>query len=438
MNNLVADSPVSLVTDPSFWSRVPEVPFAVDTGFGKGEAVLHQKIWRGLVEREGKQVFAWVEGNKLMATAMTDARRNGQSLESDAAGRALVIGADSRSLFAVERSGAARCLGVLGEGTIRVAGWLPDGGVVAVIDEDLCVYGPADADADAVLQPRLRIASNWRHLAGIRSLPSPDPAVLILTGFAFDIGMILAIGPDERVRVLADFEGLGSADIRVCLDETGMRTALPSGPSVSIDGGLARVEGLDAALASLDRFPELETQAPPTLAASANPQPSASVGEVIRAEPKPVADASVPPDLIRLPPLSAALIKLLRDAPQRSEPDPRVLALIREGMPIDLRAYVHAWACYDPNNPTVYEFWMAAPRVEDRAWIREHAGDCLAIGSFASGEPILARHGGGAETQIVMIDEEGQPYRYRGFEGFLADLKMRSPDDSEFELDAYL
>ena len=37
---------------------------------------------------------------------------------------------------------------------------------------------------------------------------------------------------------------------------------------------------------------------------------------------------------------------------------------------------------------------------------------------------------------VVMIDEEGIPYRYSGLEGFLLDLQMRAP--SKFELDDWM
>mgnify|MGYP006979935787 CR=1 FL=1 len=129
---------------------------------------------------------------------------------------------------------------------------------------------------------------------------------------------------------------------------------------------------------------------------------------------------------------------MLRSAPRRATPDVELLKLIRKHMPTDLRAYVHAWAVHDPNNPAVYEFWMSPPKIVTHPYILEHTGESLQIGIFASGEPILARRGGaGVSTQVVMIDEEGVPYRYHGLEGFLADLQMRAPGD-DFDLDAWM
>jgi hypothetical protein len=144
-------------------------------------------------------------------------------------------------------------------------------------------------------------------------------------------------------------------------------------------------------------------------------------------------DALTPPSLDRLGRWTCALIRMLRAAPQRSAPNMEVLKLIRAGMPHDLRAYVHAWAAHTPNNPAVYEWWMNAPKLETREFVLKHAGESVQLGIFASGEPIVARLGSAGSCEVVMIDEEGIPYRYRGLEGFLMDLHMRAP--GKFELD---
>ena len=436
MRNLVTDSPITLTSDPSFWRSQPEVPMVVQDGFSGGEAVVQGGRWRGLIDGGKQHRFAWVEGGKLVASSLTTPRKFGQSLESDARGRALVLGGQGESIHAVEPPGAATCLGTLAEGKLGTACWVPGGGVAGTFGDDIVVYAPTQDGAG--LQPRVRFAAPRRNLSGLRCLPSPDPAVVILGGFAFDDGFLVALGPNDEVRLLADFTGLDLGDIRACLDETGTRTLLPDGAAISTGGGLTKVEGLGPAIEALDRWPTIEPRGvAPTLTGGGEAQAAPSE-PLPPPEAKPAADAAVAPSLARLGRLTAALIKMLRAAPARPSPDASLLALIRPSTPTDVRALIHAWAVHAPNNPTVYEFWMAPPKPDTRPFVRELAGECVGIGIFASGEPILARLAGGDETEVVMIDEEGQPYRYRGLEEFLSDLQMRAPSDSTFELDAWL
>jgi hypothetical protein len=81
---------------------------------------------------------------------------------------------------------------------------------------------------------------------------------------------------------------------------------------------------------------------------------------------------------------------------------------------------------------------MDRPTLVEREFIRKHAGDSIQLGIFASGEPIVARLNSSGSCEVVMIDEEGVPYRYYGLEGFLADLQMRTPNSAKFDLDDWL
>lgn len=432
--NRIPNSPITLRPDRDAWRSIPEVPFAVQDAFGaKAHVVLHRERWRALVPRAPGHVFAWFDGREARATGVTTQMLYGQTLESDDRGRALVIGGAGRSLYAVEPSGVATCLGVLTDGPkIRTACWLRRGGVALAIDREICIYTP---DADGRLRPRLRFVASHEP-SGLRSLPSDDDQVFVVASMYDDRGAIYAIDDEGRVFTLADFDELEMTDVQLFLDETGNRTMLPDGATITMAGGLARIEGLAEAIAECSYAPltELAGEAAPEL--EPGPDLAAPDQATLEVRSSPVPDAGAPPSLDRLAPLTAALIRMLRAAPKRSAPDIEVLKLIRAGMPDDLRAYVHAWAVHDPNNPAVYEFWMDRPRLETREFIREHAGDSVRLGIFASGEPIVARLSGTGRCEVVMIDEEGIPYRYRGLEGFLLDLQTRAP--GRFELDDWM
>jgi hypothetical protein len=439
--NRIPESSITLVPDDETWHSIPEVPIAVQDGFGpKAMAVLHRDRWRALVPRADGRVFAWLDGRKVRATGVTTGLTTGvtraQTLESDERGRALVIGGARNSLYAVDPSGAATCLGVLPDGeTIVTACWLPGGGIALELVHDVCIYTPG---VDGRLRPRLRFRAMHPDFANLRSLPSGHDEVFALAAMDDDRGMIYAIDPAGPVHILADFDNLEMADVQLFLDETGDRTMLPDGPTISLAAMLAKVEGLAEAISRREQMPKVEHGVEPAPELEVGPD-IAAPGEAeakleVRVAPAP--DALTTPSIDRLGRLSAALIRMLRAAPKRSAPNMEILKLIRAGMPHDLRAYVHAWAVHNPNNPTVYEFWMAPPKLETREFIREHAGDAIQLGIFASGEPIVARLSGAGSCEVVMIDEEGVPYRYRGLEGFLMDLQMRAP--GAFELDDWL
>lgn len=442
--NLTPNSPITLEPIANAWRSIPEVPIAAQDAFGpKAIVVLHRGRWRGLVPGAGR-VFAWLDGRELRATGVSSRMTRPQTLESDEAGRALVIAGTGNSLYAVEPSGAATCLGVLPNGlpnktTITNACWLPRGGVAFMLDPDICIYMPG---ADGRLLPRLRFRS-LPDVMGLRSFlvgessDSDSNPRFVLVAMYDDRGAIYGIDA-ERVHILADFDKLDLASIELFLDETGNRTMLPDGPTIALSGSLTRIEGLDEALSRCGEMPEAELSVEPAPELDAGPDIAARSGAEAKLEVRVTAppDALNPPSLDRLGRLTAALIRKLRAAPKRSVPDLEILKLIRTGMPHDLRAYVHAWAVHDPNNPAVYEFWMAPPKPETREFIRKHTGEAIQLGTFASGEPIVGRLQGAGDCQVVMIDEEGIPYRYSGIEGFLLDLQMRAP--SKFELDDWM
>lgn len=437
MANRIPNSPIELVTIPNGWRSIPEVPSVVQDAFGpKGIAVLHGDRWRGLVSRGSEKAFAWLDGHEPRASALTTRVTLTQTFESDERGRALVIGGSGNSLYAVEPSGAATCLGVLPDVRIERACWLPRGGVAVLLGRDICIYTPG---RDGRLLPRLRFAALHPEFSALRCLPSSDDEVMVLAAIYDDRGAVYAIDSDARVHILADFEGLSMADVQLFLDETGNRTMLLSGAAITLDGNPTTVEGLEQAIAEREQFPlaELSFEAAPDLEAGPDfPALTEDEAKVESPQPAMAPDALTQPSLDRLGRLTKALIRMLRAAPKRSAPDMEVLKLIRSGMAHDLRAYVHAWAVHAPNNPAVYEFWMATPKLENRESIREHAGESVQLGTFASGEPIVARMHGAGSCEVVMIDEEGIPYRYSGLEGFLLDLQMRAP--GEFELDDWM
>jgi hypothetical protein len=437
--NIIANSPITLTADPDTWATDREVPFAVQDSFGpKASIVSHQGRWRGLVAREGGSVFAWFDGRKLVASGVVTPDGFAQSLESDPKGRALVIGgAGNGCLYAVDPSGAAACLGVLAEGQkIATACWLADGGVAFLLGATLCIYRP---DSEGRLRPQVRFESTHCGAWGLRSLPHDNPEVIVLVALEDDRGAIYAITPDARVHTLAAYEKLEFADVRLCLDETGQRMLLPDGPIIANGPSLTEIGGIAEALGVLDALPLVEPFAEPAPEFAEGPDlPAPGPDAVLEVRVEPVADAHVAPKLERLGTLTAALIKMLRAGHARSSADPEILKLIRAGMPVDLRAYVHAWAMYEPKHQTVYEFWMGPPKLVNDEYIRKHTGEALKLGTFASGEPILGCLGGSGYCSVVMIDEEGLPYRYSGIEGFLRDLQMRAPEGAVFELDAWI
>ncbi|HVI03730.1 MAG TPA: hypothetical protein VM869_33790 [Enhygromyxa sp.] len=435
--NRIAASPITLSPVPNAWRSIPEVPIAVQDGFGpKAIAVLQRGRWRGLVPRAGASVFAWLDGRELRATRLSTRVTRSQTLESDEAGRALVIGGTGNSLYAVEPSGAATCLGVLPDGeTITTACWLPRGGVAMQLGRDLCIHTPGPA---ARLLPRLRFRAVHPEYSSLRSLPIAHDDVFTIAAMYDDRGAIYAIDDAGRAHILAEFEQLAIADIQLFMDETGYRTMLPDGPTISIDGSLATVDHLEDAIARREQLPEIELSVDPAPELDAGQDlapPDASEAKLEVRVSMPL-DALIEPSLDRLGTLTTALIRMLRAAPQRSAPNMEILKLIRSGMPHDLRAYIHAWATHAPLSPAVYEFWMEPPKLESREFIREHAGDAISLGTFASGEPILARLSSSPSCEVVMIDDEGVPYRYRGLEGFLLDLQLRA--DGAFELDDWI
>ena len=144
------------------------------------------------------------------------------------------------------------------------------------------------------------------------------------------------------------------------------------------------------------------------------------------------------PALDKLPPLTRALIKMLRAAEVRPTPLAEVTSLIGKTTPLDLHAYIHAWATYRPNAPAVDEFWLEQPRRITTGHLQKVVRNSIQLGTYASGEPILARTvKGSSRCEVIMIDEEGALSRYRGLEGFLLDLKARAKGD-EFELDQWM
>jgi hypothetical protein len=143
------------------------------------------------------------------------------------------------------------------------------------------------------------------------------------------------------------------------------------------------------------------------------------------------------PALDKLPPLTRALIKMLRASEVRPTPLAELSSLIDKTTPLDLHAYIHAWATHQPNAPVVDEFWLEQPKRITSGPLHRLARDSIQIGTLASGEPILARPSkGSSRCEVTMIDEEGVPTRYRGLEGFLLILKERAK--GELELDAWL
>lgn len=429
MANKIENSPITLTPDRAACKSIPEIPMAVQDAFGSKATVVGQRgRWCGLVLQDGAHVFAWFASGKLVASAVTTKIMFTQTLESDADGRALVIGEPDR-LYAVDRSGASRCLGVLADGErASSACWLPGGGIAVALGRSVCIY----ALHSGRLRPRVRFEATHDEIYGLRCFDD-DPSQLTLAAIADDRGSLYAIPSDDQVRVLADWDDLDLADVRMFIDESGRVTWLPDGPTLGAAGDLTRLDGVAEAWATLAAFP-LATL-------SVNPAPELLEGPDLPAPERsltvttaPVPDAVIPPSLDRFGPLTAAFIRLLRAGPKREQPDVTMLKLIREGMPVDLRAYVHAWACHVPSHPTVYEYWSAPPRLETAPHLTKLVGQALSIGTFASGEPILARLSGAGSCEVVMIDEEGQLYRYRGLEGFFADLERRKPDDWDWEL----
>jgi hypothetical protein len=439
---VMAESPVRLTVDREAIRLLPEIPDEVVDAFGSKVLVVHQRDrWIGLVPHEGGLRPTRLLEGRLQPSATITTRSFGQLLDTNEAGRTLVVGGQGESLFAIEPDASARCLGVMvddgwtssGERVrFECAAWLPDGGVAALVGADVCLYAAAD---EGPLVPRARLATGMSRPDGVRRIPGLD-VVIVATE---DRLSVLALDADVGARELARIDDLALVGVQFFLDETGNRVSLLEGPWIFLDGDAARIDGLEQALAMRAEFPPLpaaESPAPVLIRGEDRPAPSEPPPKVVaRVEP----DALLEPDLRRLWPLTRAVIRMLRSAGRRATPDMEMLKLIRPDMPDDLRAWVHAWATHHPLAPAVDEFWMAPPRPVTEPYLRELAGMAVHLGTYASGEPILARRSTGPSCQVVMIDEEGIPYRYHGIEAFLADLRMRCEEDRRaFELDRWM
>ncbi|MEM9069824.1 MAG: hypothetical protein AAGE52_15025 [Myxococcota bacterium] len=427
MRNETAGSPISLTTSSA---PIPEVPHRVADAFSPGSTVILQDgRWRGLLKENGL-TFAWFDGARAVATGVRTRVMYGQTLESDADGRALVIGGAGESLFAVDGEGSATSLAALPKDSHATSAcWLHDGGVAFVTGSgSLQVHRATEEGLRPVAAVELSL-DPW----SFRCAPPIADDVYALIGMADFVGVVLAVDLTGTVYELARFPNLSLGDTRLSLDETGERLLLPARDHVNVGGGdLSIVTGLEEAVSRRSDFATRDATVPPVL--SPGKAPAAKLAAV-DARPAVAPDAAVEPKLA-FGPLTTALIRMLRSAPKRSKPAEDILALIRPGMPTDLRAYVHAWATRSPLSPTVYEFWMASPTLVTREWILDLVGSSLQIGIFASGEPILGRLRNTSKS-IVMIDEEGVPYEYHGLEGFLSDLQMRAPKD-DFALDEWM
>src|SRR5690606_874477 len=109
---------------------------------------------------------ARLDGRELKASGLATNVFFSQSLESDASGRVLVIGGKGESLYAVDGSCNATCLGVLPEDQkIRTACWLPRGGVAALIGSTVAIYTPGP---DGRLLARLRFDVKLPDVMGMR------------------------------------------------------------------------------------------------------------------------------------------------------------------------------------------------------------------------------------------------------------------------------
>ncbi|PRP90313.1 hypothetical protein ENSA5_65600 [Enhygromyxa salina] len=439
MPNLIPGSPVRLEEDSEARRSLPEVPFAVQDAFGaKAQVVLHRGRWSALAKRGGRHAFALFDGEGAKLSAVRTTVLFGQTLEVDAAARSLVIGGSGQLLYAVEPDARARCLGELpAPGRIESACWLPDGGVAFVLGSEIHVHRAA---ATGELEPALCFRPEMDEIYGLRCLPHPrEREICVIAAAAERDAGLWAVSAAGQVHALARWDDLDLAEVRLCLDETGLRLMLPETATLAVGGGLSRVLGLAQSLRVLDSLPSVPSEPAPALVEGQTLAAPGAAEAKLEVTVAVAPDAKVAPALDRLGPLTAALIRMLRAGAERTTPDPEVLKLIRANMPVDLRAYVHAWAMYAPTNPTVYEFWAASPQPVTHGFIRELVGDSLQLGIFASGEPIVARRSGSSRCEVMMIEEEGIPCRYRGLEGFLADLQMRASelDDWTFELDAW-
>jgi hypothetical protein len=428
MRNTIPDSPITLEPDPRGWSDVPELPEHVRDAFGRrATIVVHRGRWRALVPHEGGYRFAWLDGRAARLTPVTTQLAFSQTLESDGQHRALVLGATGDRLYAVAPTGAATCLGFPLEGTISHACWLADDtGVALVIAGDLCLY------TGTPLAPLVRFPID-RDVLAIRSLPhiwDHLHAIAVLTDTRILIYAVTAAG---AIHQLAAFENIELPDVRLYLDDQGSVRVLAEGQRLAHADGLLVVENLDDTLSALDPYPPV--------ALAPEPAPELVRGDDLAALPDadalveptriPPPDAAVPPALDALPPLTRALIAMLRSRPARPEPVAMTLALIQFDTPLDLRAYLHAWAVHAINSASVSELWLKAPRPSTWGARSGLTGGELELGSLASGEPILAD-----ARWITMVDDEGIPRRYAGLEDLLAQLRERADDG--FELDAWM
>lgn len=121
-----------------------------------------------------------------------------------------------------------------------------------------------------------------------------------------------------------------------------------------------------------------------------------------------------------------AFVAAICAQPQRSEPDAAVEALIVASRDQDMAAYLYAAAriAY-MSGLSVYDWWPERPTLQGRR---------ITLGTLASGEPVFFERG-----EVIMIDEEGHRYRYRGLNGFLDEWWYKANERGEETcMDAYL
>lgn len=256
---------ISLRPDPGAYSRLPRIPHEARASFPSGTRFVHGGDVLIALETsvsEGLARLTCVSAARRVCAELAGVAFSGPVLVRSS-GAILVTETYSGTLF---RVGADGEVGVLGRAyqdpRPECFGVMPDETVVVVDRESgVSFYDP--------LVPGRPLGRVRPRLAGV-SMPElrvmeGRPAVIVTDDESVAVLAVQRHGDDIVVRQLAFFEDRVLAACAALVDEDGLEYCHLDELSVFCDATVARLDGVDEALADLAAFPPLELSEAPRL-----------------------------------------------------------------------------------------------------------------------------------------------------------------------------
>ena len=388
-------------------SEFRDVPAAVVRAFGSDTTVVrHGDVHVGWVDgRGGHELALFPDGGALVRTGVSGAR----AYAVHRAGDTITVPTGRRVFRVNARDGAVEGFVTCPDADVRAAATLSDGRALLLVAGEGLVRC---REEDGTLVPERA----WRFEgADALRLVGEGRAALVLGDPPARASLWWFDGDDAR-ELLAkdDFDGFVTFD--GALDESGRRLVRPAQLMVW-DGGSAH------ALAGVDAL------APDASSLAAAPfVPSMELPDVRAAIPwhPPNAPAAPPraptvPRPQRAPSgaYTAALYALLRERPERAQPDASLAPLLASALPDDLHAIVAAAAWHGVPHVSLGEFWLGTPAERTDARAAGGAAAAVHLGVIANGDDVVARVASGAARVFVLSHEEDDARDRGSIESFL-------------------